>query len=140
MRSWLIHDSLHFIVILIVIIFSTAIGSSFDWKIVIAILIGGFFPDIDHLIYYKKRKYSSFKAFFIENIKSTRERKGFLIFHNIFFLILIMFFLPIVYVFSTILGYFLLAFISHLVLDFLDDKFLIHSIKHWIFTKVKELE
>ena len=48
MRSWLIHDSLHFIVILIVIIFSTAIGSSFDWKIVIAILIGGFFPDIDH--------------------------------------------------------------------------------------------
>lgn len=134
--KWVVHDIMHFIVALavLILIYLTQPSESYSNNLkylVISVIVGAFIPDIDHLAYLRTYKFRSFGDFIKKNIKSDRVRRGFLIFHNVFFVSLLMFIIPLVYLFNPILSYFFLAFLSHLILDFLDDKLLIHTIEHW---------
>ena len=136
MTEWKIHVAFHFLIAFLVCFLG--IVNSENLNVILAGIIGSFFPDIDHFSYYKKRKFKSFLEFLIYNIKSERKRRGLLIFHNIFVYFPLMIILPLIYLYSSFLGYFFLGFILHITLDFVDDKFLIKTIKHWKILRVKE--
>ncbi|MEM0476772.1 MAG: hypothetical protein QW367_04070 [Candidatus Aenigmatarchaeota archaeon] len=97
----------------------------------IAIFIGAFLPDIDHFIYLKYIKFTSLKEFLIFNIKSDRERRGFLIFHNVYFIIILLILVPIIMFFNLFLSLLFLAFLIHLIFDFFEDRIILNTSIHW---------
>jgi len=129
MKNEIFHIIFHFFAPLIVINFYVIFFKSIEIENFLIILLGSFFPDIDHVIYFKYKK--NIKDFLKFNIFSDRYRKELLIFHNIFF----MFFLLILIFFSSLysinLFLFFLSFFLHLLIDFLDDKFMIGTVSHW---------
>ncbi|MEM0480830.1 MAG: hypothetical protein QXQ14_01435 [Candidatus Aenigmatarchaeota archaeon] len=127
---WLVHAILHFLVPIIVIFNYIIFFKEIKIENIIAILIGSFIPDIDHVAYYKFAP-KNFLKFLKFNITSDRIRRGFLIFHNLPFLAFWSILTPITALYSINLFLFFLSFLLHLILDYLDDKFVLGYTYHW---------
>lgn len=128
---WITHLFLHLLVPVIVILNYIILSyEKFELKVVIAIIIGSFLPDIDHIIYYKYVPLNLVE-FIKFNIKSDRFRRGFLVFHNIPFLIFWAILTPLTAIYSLNVFLFFLSFLLHLLLDYLDDKFVLGYTYHW---------
>ncbi|MEM4461135.1 MAG: metal-dependent hydrolase [Nanopusillaceae archaeon] len=95
--------------------------------------LGTFFPDIDHILLYKKKNFGNFKNFIKWIIRSDRHRVGFELFHNIPTIFTIMISLPYVYYKSRLAFVFFLSFLLHLITDLLLDKIIVKKIKWWRF-------
>ncbi|MEM5820403.1 MAG: hypothetical protein QW678_02025 [Candidatus Aenigmatarchaeota archaeon] len=132
MESWKLHTVLHFIIPTILFILSFLYIQELSLiERIVAIFIGAFLPDIDHFIYLKYIKFTSLKEFLIFNIKSDRERRGFLIFHNIYFITILLILVPIIMFLNLFLSLLFLAFLIHLIFDFFEDRILLHTSIHW---------
>ncbi|MCD6483276.1 MAG: metal-dependent hydrolase [Candidatus Aenigmarchaeota archaeon] len=134
--KWFVHDVMHFMVGLLVFLLLWIAEDPYNYHyklryLILTVFLGAFMPDIDHLIYLKIHRFKSFGEFIERNIKSDRLRRGFLVFHNIFFMSFLMSFIPIVYLINPLTSYFFLGFLAHLILDFMDDKLLINTVEHW---------
>ncbi|MEM4773157.1 MAG: hypothetical protein QXO40_01385 [Candidatus Aenigmatarchaeota archaeon] len=132
MESWKLHTVLHFIIPTILFILSFLYIQELSLiERIVAIFIGAFLPDIDHFIYLKYIKFTSLKEFLIFNIRSDRERRGFLIFHNIYFITILLILVPIIMFLNLFLSLLFLAFLIHLIFDFFEDRILLHTSIHW---------
>ena len=127
---WLVHAFLHFLVPFIVILNYILFFGKIGIKAVIAIIVGSFIPDIDHVVYYKYAPFGFFR-FVKFNIQSDRIRRSFLIFHNLPFLFFWAVFTPITAIYSIDVFLFFLSFLLHLILDFLEDKIILGYTYHW---------
>lgn len=96
-------------------------------------LFGSFFPDIDHIFLYNKKKFGSFKIFLRWIMKSERYRIGFELFHNAPVMLIILISLPYTYFKSKASFIFFLAFLLHLLVDLVLDKIIVGKIKWWRF-------
>lgn len=132
MEHWKLHAVLHFIIPVILFVLSLLYIQELSlMERFIAIFIGAFLPDIDHFIYLKYIKFTSLKEFLIFNIKSDRERRGFLIFHNVYFIIILLILVPIIMFFNLFLSLLFLAFLIHLIFDFFEDRIILNTSIHW---------
>lgn len=132
MESWKLHIVLHFLIPLVLIFLSFLYIEELSLiERILAIILGAFLPDIDHFIYLKYIKFPSFKEFLIFNLKSDRERRGFLIFHNIYFISFLAIIVPIIMFLNIFLSLILLAFLIHLIFDFFEDRIILHTSVHW---------
>lgn len=134
MESWKLHALLHFIIPIIIFILSIIYIEDPQLSLIhriIAVLIGSFIPDIDHFIYLKYIRFTSFKQFLLFNIKSDRYRRGFLVFHNLPTIIILAVAIPFLMFYNTFVALFFLSFLIHLVFDFFEDRILIRFTKHW---------
>lgn len=122
------HIILPFLIFLVFIQVTPKINSRVA---LIVIYIGSLIPDIDHINIWRKIYYKKFKEFLIYCLTSDRYRRSFLAFHNILTILILIVAIPIVSILNVFLGIFLLAILSHLILDFLTDKFLIKTHGHW---------
>lgn len=95
--------------------------------------LGSFFPDIDHLLLYKKRRFGNFKMFLKWIIKSERYRIGFELFHNAPTILVLLISLPYLYVKNKLALIFFLAFLFHLLIDLSLDKIVVGKVKWWRF-------
>lgn len=133
-RGVVLHDFSHFI--LPFLIFFVIVRSTPEINPIaafIVIYVGSLIPDIDHINIWRKTYYRNFKEFLRYCLSSNRYRRSFLMFHNILTILILIIAMPIVSILNIFLGIFLLAIFSHLVLDFLTDKFLIKTHGHWKF-------
>lgn len=96
-------------------------------------LLGSFIPDIDHLLLYKKERFSNFRAFIKWIIQSDRYRKGFELFHNAPTILVIFLSLPYIYVKNKAAFLFFIAFLFHLLTDLILDKVIVGKTKWWRF-------
>lgn len=95
--------------------------------------LGSFFPDIDHLLLYKKERFGNFKNFLRWIIRSERYRVGFELFHNSPTIFLLLLALPYTYYKNPLVFTFSLAFLLHLLIDLTLDKIIVGKIKWWRF-------
>lgn len=95
--------------------------------------LGTFFPDIDHILLYKKKNFGNFKNFIKWIIRSDRYRVGFELFHNAPTILIIMISLPYAYYKNPITFVFFLSFLVHLITDLVLDKIIVGKIKWWRF-------
>lgn len=95
--------------------------------------LGSFFPDIDHLLLYRKNRFGNFKNFLRWIIRSERYRIGFELFHNAPTIFLLLLSLPYTYNKSSSAFSFSLAFLFHLLTDLILDKIIVGKIKWWRF-------
>jgi len=98
-------------------------------KIFIAVFIGSFFPDIDHLA--MKRTYEKFSDLLKYCWNSDRYRKSFLVFHNSITILIVSVSAFVFMKVNFLISIFLISFLSHLILDILTDRLLIKSHGHW---------
>lgn len=96
-----------------------------------AILIGAFFPDLDHLKIFLDYRFKSFWHFFLYSLKTNRYRKSFLLFHNFPAILILSILLPFSFALNFYLGIYFLAFFSHLSLDLFYDLFSLQKFSHW---------
>lgn len=96
-------------------------------------IIGAYIPDIDHLNIWNKVPHKGFFSFVKFCLRSDRYRKSFLLFHNHLTMLIILITLPIAVFINLFVGIFLLTFLTHLILDYLADMFLIKAHSHWKF-------
>jgi len=129
MKDEIVHILFHFFIPFLLLLFYLYFYKEVKIENIIIIFLGSFFPDIDHIVYLKYKK--SIKEFLKYNIFSDRYRKGILIFHNIYFMIFLIFITLFSSLYSLSLFLFFLSFFLHLLVDFLDDKFTIRTIEHW---------
>jgi len=101
--------------------------------IVITVFIGSFFPDIDHLLLYRKSRFYNFKAFLRWIVHSSRYRIGFELFHNFPVIVTLLILLPFVYFRNKLVFIFLLAFLFHLIVDLIIDRIVLKNIRFWRF-------
>lgn len=96
---------------------------------------GSVLPDVDHINIWFEYKFKDFKSFLKFLFKARRYRYSFLIFHNLAAMFFILMLIPIVNLMQPLGTVFLAAFLSHLVLDFFDDKVSIGRVTHWRYRK-----
>jgi hypothetical protein len=94
---------------------------------------GAFFPDVDHFYMWKKIEHTGFFSFVKSVMRAERYRRAFLLFHNHLTILIVAVALPILALVNFFWGIFLLAFLAHLVLDYLADVLLIKTHSHWKF-------
>ncbi|MCS7093888.1 MAG: metal-dependent hydrolase [Candidatus Aenigmarchaeota archaeon] len=121
-----------FISIVLCIIFTKLLNVPLE-KVLILVFVGSFIPDIDHLLLYKKSKFRSFKNFIRWIIKSDRYRVGFELFHNLPVILLIILFLPYLYLKTKFSFIFFTAFLLHLITDLVLDRIVVKNIRWWRF-------
>ena len=101
--------------------------------IVITVFLGSFFPDIDHLLLYRKSRFYSFKAFLRWIVHSSRYRIGFELFHNFPVIVTLLILLPFVYFRNKLMFIFFVAFLFHLIVDLMIDRIVLKNIRFWRF-------
>ncbi|MEM5801825.1 MAG: hypothetical protein QXQ18_00330 [Candidatus Aenigmatarchaeota archaeon] len=105
-----------------------------DFQTLILVVVAGcLFPDIDHFTMRKLYKNLGFWKFIKEVMKADRYRKTFLPFHNFLTILIILISLPIANLINTFIAIFLLSMLAHLILDFLSDLMIIKMHSHWKF-------
>ncbi len=119
--------------IFLCLIFSSIFKNYGKTTIITFVFIGTFFPDLDHLLLYKKSRFYNFKSFLRWIIHSNRYRIGFELFHNFPSLILILLLLPFLYFKNKLMFIFFSAFLLHLVTDLLLDKLVLKNVRFWRF-------
>lgn len=119
--------------IILCIIFSRFFKNYDSSTIIIFVFTGTFFPDLDHLLLYKKSRFYNFKSFLRWLVYSNRYRIGFELFHNFPSLILILLLLPFLYFRNKIMFMFFTAFLFHLTVDLILDKLVVKNIRFWRF-------
>ncbi len=125
---------IHLSVALLLSMIFSSIFTEMDKKIiVISTFLGSFFPDVDHLLLYRKKKFYSFKAFLMWIMHSSRYRIAFELFHNLPAIITIIVMLPFIYTKNKIIFMFFVAFLFHLLVDLLIDRIVLKNIKFWRF-------
>jgi len=136
MEDWKLHTILHIVIPIIIFVLSFLYIQELSLiKRFFAVILGTLIPDIDHLIYLKYIKFRNFREFLFFNIKSDRYRRGFLLFHNIPFMIFLSISIPLVMFLDLFFALFLLSFFLHLTYDFFEDRILIRTTSHWKFGK-----
>ncbi|MEM5882151.1 MAG: hypothetical protein QXS69_01650, partial [Candidatus Aenigmatarchaeota archaeon] len=131
-----LHSILHFLIPVILIVLSLIYVEDISIiERIVVIFAGAFIPDIDHFIYLKYIRFTSIKDFLRFNIKSDRYRRGFLLFHNIPTIAILLITVPLLMFYNTLISLFLLAFLIHLIFDFFEDRIIIRVSKHWKFGK-----
>jgi hypothetical protein len=98
---------------------------------IVAGLLGGYIPDIDHINIWFEYKFKSFRSFLRYLSKAQRFRMSFLLFHNVGFMLFVAILIPMFIRLYPLWAIFLTAFLGHLSLDFLDDKITIGRVTHW---------
>ncbi len=129
-KGVIFHNICHVILPLLILLVFIRITPEINiLKFFIVILIGSFFPDIDHIVLW--RKYESFGEFLRYCLSSDRYRKSSLVFHNILTILIVIVCVAMFSMINILMGTFFLAMLAHLVLDFLTDWTLIKSHGHW---------
>ncbi len=130
-RGIFLHDISHILLPCLIAVIIIYISPNVDIiKLMPAIFIGAFFPDIDHLVF--KKYYRSYVRLFKYCIGDrTNHRRTFLFFHTWLTMLLIGISIPFGFIYNFYLGIFLLLFFSHLLLDLLTDIFMIKKCGHW---------
>jgi len=121
------------VAISLILIFSKLFPFYNKETIILTIFLGSFFPDIDHLLLYKRSRFYNFKAFLRWIIHSSRYRIGFELFHNFPSIITILLLLPFVYIRNKLMFMFFVAFLFHLLVDLTIDKIVLKNIRFWRF-------
>jgi len=117
---------------LLITFFSLSIFPSLKIEDTLAVAVfGSLFPDIDHINIWFEYKFDSFKSFIKFLTKARRYRYSFLIFHNIAAMAVVILLIPLVSNIEPLGGIFLVAFLLHLLLDFIDDRISIGRVRHW---------
>lgn len=136
MEDWKLHTILHIVIPIIIFVLSFLYIQELSLiERFFAVILGALIPDIDHFIYLKYIKFKKIREFLLFNIKSDRYRRGFLLFHNVFFMVFLSILIPIVMFFDLFFALFLLSFFVHLIFDFFEDRILIRTTSHWKFGK-----
>lgn len=102
-------------------------------EVFLYIYVGAFFPDIDHLLLYRKKRFGSFKNFLKWIIRSERYRIEFELFHNTPVILIILLSLPYLYLKNKLSFVFFLSFLLHLLSDLVIDRIAVGEIKWWRF-------
>lgn len=102
-----------------------------DLDILALSVLGALVPDIDHINIWFEYKFKNFRSFVRFLTHARRYRYSFLIFHNVGAMIAIVLLIPIVGLVSTYGSIFLVSFLFHILLDFLDDKVSLGRVTHW---------
>lgn len=127
-----LHNLSHAILPLLILYSILRIDPLLDVKLsYLAVLIGAFLPDVDHLKILWDYKFKGFWHFFIYSITTDRYRKSVLVFHNIPTVLIIIALLPLAFLSNWYVGVFILSFFSHLVLDLLFDWHATKGVSHW---------
>jgi len=121
------------IAITLCILFSFHFSTVKREVIVLTVFLGSFFPDIDHLLLYRKSRFYNFKAFLRWIVHSSRYRVGFELFHNFPVIATLLILLPFVYFRNKLVFIFLLAFLFHLIVDLMIDRIVLKNIRFWRF-------
>ena len=107
---------------------------NFKKEVIVAVVfIGSFFPDLDHLLLYRKSRFNNFKSFLRWIIHSSRYRIGFELFHNFPVIITLLILLPFVYFRNKLMFIFFVALLFHLIADLIIDKIVLRDIRFWRF-------
>jgi hypothetical protein len=132
----MLHNFSHMLVPFIIIYIGEFYFPQIDFKKLLFVsVIGSFFPDIDHLNMKKNYKHLSFWKFIKEVMKAERYRRAFLFFHN-YLTMLITGVISVIFVLINVyITLFLLAFLTHLFLDYLADLMIIKTHSHWKFRR-----
>jgi hypothetical protein len=115
------------------IVFSLFFSNFKKETIIITVFLGSFFPDVDHLLLYKIRKFTNFKSFLKWIVNSNRYRIAFELFHNYPSMITILILLPFVYIKNKLMFMFFVAFLFHLFVDLIIDKIVLKNVRFWRF-------
>lgn len=102
-----------------------------SFQVIIAALIGGFLPDIDHINMWFEYRFKNFRGFVKFATTVRTYRYSFLIFHNMASVLIILLLIPLVNSISTIATVALSAFFAHLCLDIFTDKIALGRVTHW---------
>jgi hypothetical protein len=133
-KSIFLHNLLHVFLPLFLLYIIVRVSGKINLTYsAISVFTGSFFPDIDHLLIYKKKVYKSFFKFLKFCLRAERFRRGFLIFHNDLALLFIAVSIIIFKFLNFYFMLFLFSFFFHLVYDYLSDIILIKTYKHWRF-------
>ncbi|MGC8993533.1 MAG: hypothetical protein ACP5H3_01680 [Candidatus Aenigmatarchaeota archaeon] len=125
---------IHILVAITLCFFFSLTFKNYDLSTIITFVFAGtFFPDLDHLLLYKKSRFYNFKSFLRWIVHSNRYRIGFELFHNFPSIILILLLLPILYIKSKLMFIFFSAFLFHLITDLILDKLVLKNIRFWRF-------
>jgi hypothetical protein len=122
------HVVLPYLILFIILRFTPNVNVFFVYLVTLA---GALSPDLDHLIMWIEYKFKNFWQFIVFNFTASRYRKSLLIFHNVIALFLSILLLPIFFKVNLYVGIYLLAFFSHIFLDFLYDLISVGRISHW---------
>ncbi len=121
-----------FILPIIIAFLSLRVMPSLDEiDVLVVSFFGSLLPDIDHINIWFEYKFKDFKSFIKFVAKARRYRYSFLIFHNLAAMIVILLLIPLVRPKNPLASVFLVAFLLHLFLDFIDDKISIGRVTHW---------
>jgi hypothetical protein len=121
------------IAIFLCIVFSSFFSNLKKETLILTTFLGSFLPDLDHLLLYKRTKFYNFKAFLRWIIHSSRYRIAFELFHNLPSIVAILFLLPFLYAKNKLVFIFFLAFLLHLISDFIIDKIVLKNTRFWRF-------
>jgi hypothetical protein len=124
------HFLLPFLIFLVIIRITPKINQILVFIVVWA---GSLLPDLDHINIWRKTYYRNLKEFLRYCLSSDRYRRSFLVFHNVLAILILLTAIPIASILNIFIGIFLLAILSHLVLDFFTDGLLIKTHGHWKF-------
>jgi hypothetical protein len=121
------------IAIFLCIVFSSFFSNLKKETLILTTFLGSFLPDLDHLLLYKRSKFYNFKAFLRWIVHSSRYRIAFELFHNLPSIATILFLLPFLFVKNKLVFIFFLAFLLHLISDFIIDKIVLKNTRFWRF-------
>jgi hypothetical protein len=121
------------IAISLCIVFSSFFSNLKKETLILTTFLGSFLPDLDHLLLYKRSKFYNFKAFLRWIVHSSRYRIAFELFHNLPSIATILFLLPFLFVKNKLVFIFFLAFLLHLISDFIIDKIVLKNTRFWRF-------
>ena len=97
----------------------------------VAAVLGTLSPDIDHLNMWGKIKHKGFWDFARKCVQADRYRKAFLPFHHHIAIYIIGVLTVVFFFVDFIVMTFLLAFLVHLLFDYIADLFMIKQHTHW---------
>lgn len=121
------------VLILLAVIFSRILEIE-NKTILVSLFAGTFFPDLDHLLLYRKEKFKNFKSFVRWAVRSSRIRIGLEVFHNFPVFIFLSLLLPFLWFKNILLFLFFIGFYFHLAVDIILDRMALKNLKQWRFT------
>lgn len=134
MNSLILHNAIQLSIPFWVIGLMLTIRSDLDlFPLFFFTILGGMLPDIDHLNMWGKVKHKGVVSFIKFCVNSDRGRKAFLPFHNYVSIAILAVVTPITMLVNPIMGSFLMAFLLHILFDFVTDVVMVKSHKHWRF-------
>jgi len=122
------------VIILFCIVFSFVFPQIPKTTLIAVLFVGGFVPDVDHLVLYKMGKFKSFREFLNWSLHTNRYRVGLEMFHNFPTVLFLIFVLPILFFKSKIMFHFFFSFLFHLLVDIAIDKIVLKNLNQWRFT------